>query len=206
MSKFALQRSILKMSAIFFRLSYNRKFESLRPARKRLALARLFIIAMLMMSMASCRSSKGIVRHHEEPRDVVHFNHVSKHRKAIVDEAYTWIGTPYKYAAQEKGGGTDCSGMVMIVYQDVTGEKLPRNSAKQAEFCDKIASHEVLAGDLVFFATGKDPNKVSHVGIVVDEDNFIHASSSKGVVVSKLSASYYRRTFLMFGRVPGMKK
>ena len=134
----------------------------------------------------------------------MHVGKISRHREALIEEAYTWIGTPYKYAGQDKGIGTDCSGMVMRIYEMIAGEKIPRNSAKQAEFCKKLKSHEVKTGDLVFFATGKDPNKISHVGMIIDNDNFIHASPSKGVVVSQLSNTYFQRTFIMFGRVPKM--
>ena len=78
--------------------------------------------------------------------------------------------------------------------------KIPRNSAKQAEFCYKLDTNKVETGDLVFFATGKDPKKVSHVGIVVDDNRFVHASSSKGVVVSQLTQPYYQQRLLMFGQ------
>lgn len=163
-----------------------------------------FFLSLMMLS--SCHSSKKSVneRHHA-PQEVVIHKKASQHRRAIVEEAYTWLGTPYLYAGQEKGVGTDCSGMVMIIYESATGEKIPRNSAKQAEFCIPLSADEVNVGDLVFFATGKDPSKVSHVGIILDDDNFIHASTSKGVVISKLSSDYYRRTFMMFGKIPSIK-
>ena len=79
---------------------------------------------------------------------------------------------------------------------------MPRNSAKQAEFCKSLDPDEVEIGDLVFFATGKDPDRISHVGIMIDEVNFVHASTKKGVVVSRIDTPYYIRTFKMFGRVP----
>lgn len=122
----------------------------------------------------------------------------------IIEEAETWIGTPYLYAGEEKGCGTDCSGMVMQVYMAALGCPIPRNSAKQAEFCRKLKANEVEAGDLVFFATGKDPEKVSHVGIVVENGGFIHSSSSKGVIVSKLSNPWYAKRLLMYGRIPAL--
>ena len=78
----------------------------------------------------------------------------------------------------------------------------PRNSAKQAEFCIKVKEKDARIGDLVFFATGKDPEKVSHVGILVDDNRFIHASTSKGVVVSRLHTPYYISRLKMYGRVP----
>ncbi len=121
--------------------------------------------------------------------------------KKVADEAMTWLGTPYAYAKSEKGVGTDCSGMVLKVYLDVTGTKLPRNSAQQADFCKNLDRDEVEIGDLVFFATGKDLNRVSHVGIMLDAESFIHASTSKGVVISKINTPYYTSRFIKFGRV-----
>ncbi len=82
-----------------------------------------------------------------------------------------------------------------MVYEKAVGEKIPRNSAKQAEFCKEIDASDVNAGDLVFFATGKDPDRISHVGIIIDNENFIHASLSKGVVVSKFTNAYYQRSY-----------
>ncbi len=177
----------------------------------------IFIItlAFLVVSLPSCRSAKKgdstfydsqfeQIKNGKGERDknVNHTNGVTKSGKKIVKEAYGWLGTPYGYGKAEKGVACDCSGMVMSVYEKVTGIKLPRNSAKQMEFCKSIKRKEVKTGDLCFFATGKDPNKVSHVGIMVDDNNFIHASTSKGVVVSDITQPYYVRTFKGFGRVP----
>lgn len=125
-------------------------------------------------------------------------------RKKILEESFEWLGTPYKYVGQDKGNGTDCSGLVLKVYLDVVGIKLPRNSAAQAEFCKEIREKDVKIGDLVFFATGKNANTISHVGIVVDENNFIHASTSKGVLVSSFRTPYYMSKLIKFGRVPGI--
>lgn len=165
---------------------------------------KIVLCVMACALLASCSStrrgtSQGM--HHEHTLDV---GKGTKSQQRIVKEALTWVGTPYKYAGVTKGDGVDCSGMVMCVYETAAGKKLPRNSGKQAEFCDAIEPKNVAMGDLVFFATGKDPNKVSHVGIVVDNTHFVHASASKGVVVSDIQAPYYTRTFLMFGRVPGL--
>lgn len=159
---------------------------------------------LFLTALPSCSSHKKTVRdndrHHHT--SIINGKKLSKWEKLIVEEAYTWMGTPYKYAGQEKGIGTDCSGMVMEVYHTVDGRLLPRNSAKQAEFCIPLNRDEVGIGDLVFFATGKDPERISHVGIMLDDESFIHASSSKGVVVSRVDAPYYVRTFKMYGRVP----
>lgn len=122
-------------------------------------------------------------------------------RTLIVEEALTWVGTPYAYGHAEKGRATDCSGLVVTVFKEIGDIKLPRNSAEQANFCEEISEKEVDTADLVFFATGSDKKKVSHVGIMIDGNKFVHASGSKGVIISEMTTPYYKRTFLKYGRV-----
>lgn len=178
---------------------------------KAVSLIGIFIL-MVSMLFAACSTTrhtpKRSVKHkHKKERVVKHkkqripnISNLTGMRKKIVEASLEWEGTPYKYAGYSKKTGTDCSGMVLTVYLETTGIKLPRNSAKQAEYCKRIKPSQVLPGDLVFFATGKDPDKVSHVGIMIDDDNFIHASTSKGVVISSVSTPYYQRTFMGYGR------
>ncbi|MDE5794723.1 MAG: C40 family peptidase [Muribaculaceae bacterium] len=172
----------------------------------------LFAFAIIGISLTSCRSSKKSDSsyyesnfEHNKKDDRKAGKHIigdSKTGKKLVKEANGWLGTPYGYGKAEKGVACDCSGMVMSVYLKVTGIKLPRNSAQQQDFCKKLKKKDVKIGDLCFFATGKDPDKVSHVGIMVDDNNFIHASTSKGVVISDISQPYWVKTFKGFGRVP----
>lgn len=175
--------------------------------RKRLTRHLLSAFALLLLLLPACRSSKSSAPQTREKSVVVGSKRGPKKLNPtvggrLVEEAYTWLGTPYIYAGSTKGEGTDCSGMVMQVYMDVAGCMLPRNSAKQAEFCQPLDASQISQGDLVFFATGQDPEKVSHVGILIDEVSFIHASSKKGVVISRLDTPYYQRTLRGFGRVP----
>ena len=137
-----------------------------------------------------------------DPVTVTFDGNVSKQRRHLIEITHEWIGTPYKYAGAEKGVGTDCSGMVLRVYEEAASLKLPRNSAKQAEFCDRIDLDDVIPGDLVFFATNKNNDDISHVGIMLNHESFIHASASKGVVISTLSNPYYARSLRKFGRIP----
>ena len=164
----------------------------------------LLSVVTAIMILTGCSSSKHASsskhRGKTPTRTEISTKGLSKERRLIVEEALKWEGTPYKYAGAERGKGTDCSGMVLAVYRDVANVLLPRNSAKQAEFCHKLNKKEVRPGDLVFFATGKDPKRISHVGIMLDDDNFIHASTSKGVVISQVSTPYYVRTFKGYGR------
>lgn len=161
---------------------------------------------LLSLTLGSCHSSKKATKESSKEHVEIVKVESGKEKKGkgikgkIVKEALSWQGTPYKYAGTSKGKGTDCSGMVWTIYQDVANMKIPRNSLKQAEFCEKIGKKSVTPGDLVFFATGKDKKKISHVGIMIDKERFVHASTKKGVIISDMTTPYYQRTFIMYGR------
>ena len=123
--------------------------------------------------------------------------------KKLYKELKKWLGTPYVYAAHTCGEGTDCSGLVMEVYQEVYGIKLHRNSAKMLEAnCQVIDLADLKEGDLVFFITSSDGH-VSHVGIYLKDNKFVHASSSRGVAVDDLRQNYYATHFHAAARVTG---
>ena len=115
----------------------------------------------------------------------------------VVATALQYRGVPYKYGGSSPQG-FDCSGLVMFVY-DKNGKKLPRTADKQFEFGSAVDKKDLKAGDLVFFAaSGKEP---SHCGIFAGNGNFIHASSSHGVMVSPLTDPYWRPKFIGARRV-----
>lgn len=115
----------------------------------------------------------------------------------LISEANRWLGTPYSYGGTTTGG-TDCSGLVMSLYRDVTGVKIPRTTREQVRYCTNLARNNIRPGDLVFFANGKE---VSHVGLYVGNGSMIHASSSRGVIVSDIDSGYWARRYLTGGRV-----
>lgn len=164
----------------------------------------LLLLLVATCCFTSCRSVKKVNKNEEIISEYIkHSDNIkaSPLQHEIADAAISWIGTPYAYARSDKGAGTDCSGLVLKVYEEIAGIKLPRNSAKQAEYCQELSPGEVQIGDLVFFATGSDPDKISHVGIMIDNVNFVHSSTKKGVVISRIDTPYYIRTFRMFGRI-----
>lgn len=118
--------------------------------------------------------------------------------RALVEEAAGWIGTPYLYGGKTKEGA-DCSGLVMEVYRQVCGVKLPRSSAAQSMWCQPVAPEKMQPGDLVFFSA--DSMQVSHVGMFIGDGQMIHASSSRGVMVSPLNNPYWLSRFYSIGRV-----
>lgn len=121
-------------------------------------------------------------------------------QRAVIAEAESWLGTPYKYGGNDRNG-VDCSGLVLQVYQRALAIDLPRTSRDQRDYCENSKVSGIVPGDLLFFATGKDESRVSHVGIFVGGNNMIHASTSKGVIVSDFTTPYYKRTFAGAGYV-----
>lgn len=117
--------------------------------------------------------------------------------KDIVATAQKYKGVPYKYGGTSPKG-FDCSGFVMFVYNE-HGKKLPRSADKQYETGKPVKPKDLSPGDLVFFTTTE--KGASHVGIFVGDGKFIHASSSKGVIVSALKETYWKPRYLGARRV-----
>jgi len=107
------------------------------------------------------------------------------------------LGTPYKWGGTTEKG-FDCSGFIIYIF-DQFKVKLPRTSSTQAQTGTEVSQDELREGDLVFFNTSG--NGISHAGIYMGDGKFAHSSSSKGVVVSKLSDSYYKERYVTARRV-----
>ncbi len=105
-----------------------------------------------------------------------------------------WMGTPYKYANATKQG-TDCSGLVFNLYQEVYEMNLPRSTDDQYKITDKVKQKNLQEGHLVFFKIEKG-KKVSHVGLYLGNNKFIHSSTSKGVRIDDLTSDYYYKTYI----------
>ena len=163
------------------------------------------LILLLSYILSSCSSTKSVVESKDYEAIIDNKPKETKSEKKLIKEVKKWIGTKYEYGGHSKKG-TDCSGFVMEVFLEVYDIKLPRTSKDQHAFCKRIKKSNLKIGDLVFFATTKNKKQVSHVGIYIGNDEFIHASSSKGVVISRLSQGYYVRNYYSSGRIPGVNK
>ncbi len=115
-------------------------------------------------------------------------------REEIVKTARSFIGVPYLWGGTDAEKGFDCSGLAMTVYQ-LNGLDLPRTSVEQAAAGMVVARDHLAKGDLVFFQTKGD--KVSHVGIYVGNDTFIHAPGrGKKIRPDSLHRRYYEQCFV----------
>lgn len=118
--------------------------------------------------------------------------------KNIVLAQYdAWKGTRYKYGGLSKDG-IDCSGFIHQTFLSLFDIRLPRRSIMQGEVGYDISTDLLQPGDLVFFKMGASAN---HVGIYIDDGEFVHASTSQGVTKSSLNDPYWRRRFWKARRV-----
>lgn len=108
-----------------------------------------------------------------------------------------WWGTRYCIGGQTKDC-TDCSGFSGSIFRDVYNIQLPRTASEQYNFCDKINVADLQEGDLLFFHTYS--RGISHVGIYIGNNKFVHASTSEGVTISDLNDSYWHPRFIAAGR------
>lgn len=120
----------------------------------------------------------------------------------LIDSAYSYIGTPYKWAGTSRSG-MDCSGFVSTAFSAIN-VPLSRSSIEMSTQGRDIPLSQAEVGDLLFFKTNRKRNRISHVGIVVgvgDEVKFIHASVSQGITVSSLSENYWQKAYAKTSRV-----
>ena len=108
------------------------------------------------------------------------------------------LGLPYRYGGESPEMGFDCSGLAFFAYSEA-GFDIPRISQDQFKTSQKISYRDIRDGDLVFF---QDQEKLSHVGVYIGDDMFVHApSSGKSVGIASLNAPYYQRHLVAVGRL-----
>lgn len=162
----------------------------------------LFVLAGLTVIFSSCRTSAPRLDYQALARASillgVDINLEDNHKLYL--EAANWIGIPYRGGGDSKKG-TDCSGMVYQIYRKVYRTQVPRNTEDLKDKSSKVAKRNLKEGDLVFFSSNRSKRKVAHVGIYLKNGKFIHSSTSRGVIVSKLSEDYYTRHWMGGGRI-----
>lgn len=118
-------------------------------------------------------------------------------KNSLLDVYQVWKGAPYRFGGTSRSG-VDCSAFVQTTYQQALGLSLPRTTKAQVGLGKEIGYSEANVGDLVFFKTSP---KVRHVGVYLGNKQFMHASTSKGVIISRLDNPYWASKYWHFRRI-----
>ncbi len=139
----------------------------------------LFIISTLLLFLYSCSSAYRYDRSLNNNKvDVL--NIVSR----------KWLDTPYQYGGISRNG-IDCSGLAQKIYLEVYHHKLPRTSQEMYKQGTLVRFSWIKPGDLVFFRKNRG-SSLDHVGVYLGNQQFIHATNQRGVIISELNSSYYK--------------
>ena len=151
------------------------------------------VILLTMLHLYGCAGSG--VRSYEAGGESFDLSGLDDQRADVVIAALSQLGTPYVYGGAEPGSALDCSGLTQYAHS-AAGVAIPRISTEQRAAARPVG-RRAAPGDLVFFKTG--PSQY-HVGVMVDGDRFVHASTSKKRVrLSSLSKDYWRQRYLGAG-------
>ena len=153
----------------------------------------LWICVILLSILASCGSRKTTSNTKAARAADAMANLKSKPLYRFI---YNWTGVKYKLGGLDKSG-IDCSGFALLLQKDIYGKSLPRRSRDQADAVKKRSYNNLKEGDLIFFSFGG--REVDHVGVYLNGDFFVHASTTRGVVVDDLTLPVYQRAIVKTG-------
>ena len=121
----------------------------------------------------------------------------------VIDNAMDYKGVKYRYGGTTRKG-MDCSGLICTAFKEA-GKTMPRTSRSMYDTAKEMDLDEVRKGDFLFFATGRNKRQVNHVALITrvtpGEIEFIHSTTSRGVMTSTLNEAYWLNAFLRAGRI-----
>lgn len=163
---------------------------------------RICLFGILLVIFSSCRTYTPVYDYKKLAKASLKLrmdiDPADNHKLYI--EAAEWIGVPYRAGGNTKRG-TDCSGFTTHIYKKVYNKKISRSSEEQrTKDCRRISKRNLKEGDLVFFSSQKRKKKATHAGIYLKNGKFVHASTSRGVMISSLDEPYYKQHWMCGGR------
>lgn len=162
-------------------------------------------VSLLVMALTGCSSipsvsdtAAGVNKVKPESTVLVKPEPIAPLPAPSFQQVYrSWRGTPYRLGGNSKQG-IDCSAFVQVGYSSVFNQLLPRTTGELAMLGKRVSLKDAAEGDLIFFKTGR---RLRHVGIYLGNAEFLHASTSQGVMISTLANPYWRHTFWQVRRV-----
>lgn len=121
----------------------------------------------------------------------IHFNNSRQVKQSLMSQLRLWEGTPYQFGGTTKKG-IDCSAFVQTTFKSKLGINLSRTTRSQVKEGVYVSKNNLRPGDIVFFKTG---NNSRHNGIYIGNNQFIHASTSRGVTTSDITSPYWRKRY-----------
>jgi len=112
-------------------------------------------------------------------------------KSRIMDQYASWKGVRYRLGGSSRAG-IDCSAFVQRTFQEQFGLTLPRSTSEQQESGKSVSRSKLRTGDLVLFRAGSTGR---HVGIYIGNNQFVHASTSSGVVISSMDEPYWKKRY-----------
>jgi len=153
------------------------------------------LMLFLALFMASCGSRKATVKSSTSASKMADaMSHLKS--KQLYRFITDWSGVKYRLGGLDKSG-IDCSGFALLLQKDIYGNSLPRRSRDQAETVREKSLVQLKEGDLIFFSFGG--REVDHVGIYLNGNYFVHASTTRGVIVDDLSLPVYQKAMVKSG-------
>ncbi|MDO8999183.1 MAG: C40 family peptidase [Bacteroidota bacterium] len=168
----------------------------------------LLIVSILLFGYG-CRHKKDAIKTVNKPKsNVVSGSAAFKEKMGLTNKEIKdnklysfindWYGTPYKYGGCEKSG-VDCSCFTINLFEKVYNKKMPRTASEIYKETEKIKIEKAQEGDLIFFKINS--KSITHVGVYLRDNKFVHASTTRGVLVNSLTETYYQKYFYAAGKL-----
>lgn len=156
-----------------------------------------FIFLLLILILQGCSSKYDSIDYktiNNKPSESLDYNKIYNN---LLTQYRKWEGVKYKYGGYSKKG-IDCSAFVQKTFKERLNFNLPRTTYMQLKIGEDISPEDLATGDLLFFKTGF---KTNHVGIYLKNGRFMHVSTEKGVVISRLDNPYFSKHLWKIRRV-----
>lgn len=154
------------------------------------------VLLVILLSLSACSSTPPARQSHTSHTSPVAVSGSVQQR--LVRHFRRWQGVPHKYGGNDRHG-IDCSGFVHLTYRELFNTRVPRTTKQLAKIGRSITRKHLRIGDLVLFKIGRRQQR--HVGIYLGNGQFVHASSSRGVMQSRLDSPYWSRHYWTARRI-----
>lgn len=155
---------------------------------------KLSMIILVLLVLSACSSRRNTVKPNAGAKAAEVMSHLKS--KQLYRFITDWTGVQYRLGGLDKKG-IDCSGFALLLQKDIYGNSLPRRSRDQADAIRSKNIGQLKEGDLIFFSFGG--REVDHVGIYLNDNYFVHASTTRGVIVDDLTIPAYQKAIVKAG-------